>query len=176
MIFFGLFDLRWPYMTSWHLSSVSWIQERHYDIPFTHFQSLLKFDRFSEFLTSGDLCWPRDPFFWKAYVKSVILIYNLPTFNDFWKLTFFRNFWPQVTFVDLVTPFFWKADVKSVILMYNLPTFNDFKNLTLNDPKFVIWPQTQNSSSWNHFQVNWSLWGSIQENWSNLSLDIRKKR
>ena len=94
---FGIFDLGWPLLTSWSLFLKSWRQERHFDIHFIHFRWLLKYDLFSEFLTSGDLCWPRDPFFWKADVKRVILIYNLPTFNDFW-------------------------------------------NLTLNDPKFEIWP------------------------------------
>ena len=101
------------------------------------------------FLTSSDLA----TLFLIADVKSVILIYNLPTFNDFENLTYFRNFWPRMTFVDLVTPFFWKADVKGVILIYNLPTFDDFWNLTLNDPKFVIWPQTKIFSSGNHNQV-----------------------
>ena len=100
MTFFGNFDFRWPLMTSWHLSSLSWSQERHYDIPFTHFLSLLKFDLFSEFLTSGDLCWPRDPFFWKAYVKSVRLIYITSYFIKVRNSTFFRIFdlgWPLLT-------------------------------------------------------------------------------
>ena len=68
----------------------------------------LKFDRFFEFLTSSDLGWPREPIFWKAYVKSVILIYNSPAFNE-------------------------------------------VRNLTLNDPKFVIWPQTQIFLTQNNF-------------------------
>ena len=63
-------------------------------------QTRSKFDLFWEFLTSGDLPWPRD--------------------------TFYQN-----------------ADVKCVILIYNLPHFNEVRNLTLNKPKFVIWPQTQ---------------------------------
>ena len=107
---------------------------------------------FSEFLTSGDLLWPRQTFHQKAEVKSVIIIYHLPTFNDFLNLTYFRNLtsgdpcWP-------CDPFFWKADVKSVILIYNLPTSNDFWNLTLNDPKFEIWPLTQIFFTRNHYQI-----------------------
>ena len=97
---------------------------------------------------------PSWPLFWKADIESVILIYHLSIFNDFWNLTYFQNFWPWVTFVDLLTPFFWKADVKSVILIYNLPNFNDFWNLFLNDPKFGIWPQTQIFFSRNNFQVS----------------------
>ena len=108
--FFRIFDLGWPLLTSWPLFLKSWRQERHFNIHFIHFRWLLKYDLFSEFLTSGDLCWPCDPFFWKADVKSVILIYNLPTFNDFW-------------------------------------------NLTLNDPKFEIWPLTQFFFTRNHYQV-----------------------
>ena len=75
--FWEIFDLGWPFLTSWPLFLKSWRHERHFDIQFTDFQWLLKFALFSEFLTSGDLCWPRDPFFWKADVKSVILIYPL---------------------------------------------------------------------------------------------------
>ena len=151
MTFFGIFDIRWPFMTSWHLSSVSWIQERHYDIPFTHFQSLLKFHLFSEFLTSGDLCWPR--FILKSLRQErqfdiyFIIFYQSSKFDLFSKfLTSGDLCWPR-------DPFFWKADVKGVILIYNLPTFDDFWNLTLNDPKFVIWPQTKIFSSGNHNQV-----------------------
>ena len=40
-------------------------------------------------------------------------------------------------------PLFWKADVRSVILIYNLPTFSELWNLSLNDPKFEIWPQSK---------------------------------
>ena len=87
LTFFGIFDLRWPFITSLHALSESWWQKRLFYIRLAHFQWLLKFDLFSEFLTSDDLCWPRDPFFWKADAKSVILIYNLPTFNEFWNLT-----------------------------------------------------------------------------------------
>ena len=132
---FDLFRHFWPqvtFITSWHLSSESLRQERHFYTPWIHFQWLLKFDLFSEFLTSGDLCWPCGPFVWKADVKSVILIYHLPTFNGFeiWPifgiLTLGDLCWPWVTFVDLVTPFLWKAVVQSVILIYNLATFNDF--------------------------------------------------
>ena len=89
---------------------------------------LLKFDLYLEFLTSVDL--------------PTILIYNLPYFIKNKNLTYFQNVWSRVTSSDLVTPFF-KADVKSVILIYNLPTFNELRNLTLNEPEFVIWPQTQ---------------------------------
>ena len=42
--FFGIFDLRWSLLTSWPLFLKSWRQERHFDIQFTHFQWLLKFD------------------------------------------------------------------------------------------------------------------------------------
>ena len=45
--------------------------------------------------------------------------------------------WPLVT----SWPRFLKADVKSIILMFILTTYNEFRNLTLNDPKFEIWPQ-----------------------------------
>ena len=127
---FGNFDLGWPLLTSWPLFLKSWRQERHFDIPFTYFQWFLKFDLFFEFLTSCDLCWPRDPFFWKAYVKSVILIYHLLTFNDFWNLTYFWNFWPRVTFVDLVTPFFEK-------LMSRASFWYTIYQLSMN---FEIWP------------------------------------
>ena len=117
-------------MTSWHLSSVSWIQERHYDIPFTHFQSLLKFDRFSEFVTSGDPCWPRDPFFWKAYAKSVSLIYILSYFIKVRNLTFFGDFWPWVTFFYLGWPFFRKLTPRLSFwyIVYHILS------------KFEIWP------------------------------------
>ena len=43
----------------------------------------------------------------------------------------FSIFTPQVTSGGL-----FKAGVKSV-------TFNEVRKLTLNDPKFVIWPRTQ---------------------------------
>ena len=109
---FGYFWPRWPFMTSWHLSSESWIQERHYDIPFTHFQSLLKFDLSSEFLTSGDLSWPRDPFFLKSFLQErqfdiyFMIFYQSSKFDLFWGfLTLSDLFWPWVTFVDLLTRF-----------------------------------------------------------------------
>ena len=144
------------------------------------------------------------------------MIYHLPTFNHFWNLTDFRNFWPRVTFVDLVIPFFekltsrasfsytiyplsktfenwpffgifdlrwplltswplfWKAYVKSVILIYNFPSFNDFWNLTLNDPKFEIYPKPKIALLEIISKLNWLLWGNIQEKCSNLSPDIRK--
>ena len=57
-------------------------------------------------------------------------------------LTYFGIFdfgWPFMTSRRL----FWKTDVKSVILIYNLPPFHEIRNLTLNDPKFEIWPQTK---------------------------------
>ena len=69
----------------------------------------------SGFLTSGDLLWPRDTFHQKAEFKSVIMTYHLPTFNHFWNLTYFRNFWPRVTFVDLVTPFFEKLTSRASV-------------------------------------------------------------
>ena len=62
-----------------------------------------------------------------------------------WKL----KIWPIFQIFDLgwsrVTswPLFWNSDVKSVLLIYDLPTFNVLWNLTLNEPKFVIWPQIQ---------------------------------
>ena len=71
-----------------------------------HFESNAKFSNakidlfWLFFFTAVDLLWPRDTFCQKTYVKSVILIYNLPPFDE-------------------------------------------VRNLTLNDPKFVIWPQTQ---------------------------------
>ena len=40
-------------------------------------------------------------------------------------------------------PPFWKAYVKSVIMIYNYLTFNELRNLTLNDSKFLIWPQNK---------------------------------
>ena len=52
--------------------------------------------------------------------------------------------WPRDTFQQ-------KADVKSVILIYKLTPFSEVRNLTLNDPKFVIWPQTQIFSNRNNF-------------------------
>ena len=141
MTFIGIIDLSWPFMTSSHHFSESRRQERHFDIQFIHFQWLLKFDLFSEFLTSGDLCWPRFLFFWKAEVKSVILIYNLPIFNDFWNLTYFRNFSPRVTFVDLVTPFFEKLRSRASFWYMIYPllmTFEIWPKMTPNlkfDPK-----------------------------------------
>ena len=40
---------------------------------------------------------------WIAYNKSFILIYNLYTFALVQYLTFFRDFWPWVTLIDLET-------------------------------------------------------------------------
>ena len=57
---------------------------------------------------------------------------------------------------DLVWPWYqllWKADAKSFILIYDLQTLLQFWNLTQNDPKFVIWPQTQNFLSGKDSQV-----------------------
>ena len=51
-----------------------------------------------------DLGWPLVtswPLFWKADVKSVILICNLPTFNELWNLTLTGpkfEIWPQTNF------------------------------------------------------------------------------
>ena len=97
---FGIFDLGWPLLTSFHLFLKSLRQERQFDIYFIIFYQSSKFDLFWGFLTSGDL------------------------------------FWPRVTF-------FQKADAETVILIYSLPIFNEVRNLTLNDPKFEIWPQTK---------------------------------
>ena len=161
---FWLFFYRgWPFMTSWYLLSENLRQERHFDIQFTNFQWLLKFDLFSEFLTSVDLCWPRDPFFWKADVKSVILIYHLLTFNEFWNLTYFRNFWPRMTFVDLVTPFFEKLTSRASFwyIIYSLsmtfeiwPIFGIFD---LGWPFLTPWPLL--SKSWRqerHFDIQFT--------------------
>ena len=150
MTFFGIFDLRWAFMTSWHLSSVSWIQERHY----THFQSLLKFDRFSEFLTLGDLFWPRVTFFQKADAKTVILIYSLPIFNEVRNLTLndpkFES-WPIFGIFDLGWPLLtsWSLFLKSLrqerqfdiyfIIFYQSSKFDLFWGfLTLGD---LFWPR-----------------------------------
>ena len=40
--FLEIFDLEWPLMTSWHLLSESWRQERHFDILFTPFNEVRK--------------------------------------------------------------------------------------------------------------------------------------
>ena len=117
-------------------------QELHFRIQFVYYSKILKFDLYSEFVTSNDLCRPLDYFYWKVDVKGVILIHNLPYFMKVKNSTSFQIFdlgWPRVT----SRPLFWNSDVKSVILIYNLPTFNVLRNLTLNEPKFVIWPQTQ---------------------------------
>ena len=62
-----------------------------------------KFDLFWGFVTSNDLLWPRVTFFEKADVKSVILIYYLPPFNDVrnlipndHKFEIWPQIWPQI--------------------------------------------------------------------------------
>ena len=156
---FGIFDLRWPLFTSWPVFLKSWRQERHFDIHFTYFKWSLKFDQFSEFLTFGDLCSPRDPFFWKADVKNVILIYILPTLNEVWNLTFFRNLWPLMTFVDLVTPFFEKLTSRAsfwytfypLLMKFEFdPKFSEICNLTPN-PNFFYWKLFWDSTD--HFEL-----------------------
>ena len=101
-------DLLWPRQTFHQKAEVKSVIIIYHLPTFNDFLNLTYFRN----LTSGDLCWPRDPFFWKADVKSVILIYTLSTFDDFWNMTFFPNFWPRVTFVDLLTPFFEKLTSK----------------------------------------------------------------
>ena len=112
-LFFVIFYLRWPFMT-WRLTFIPdlWPQMTSDDLTLTsrkqtsrpsfwyiiyHLLPKFKICPFSEFLTSGDLCWPRDPFFWKAYVKSAILIYTLPTSNVVWNLTPNLTFGPKPT-------------------------------------------------------------------------------
>ena len=131
LLIFGISDLGWPLLTSFSLFLKSWSRERHFDIQFTHFQWLLKFDLFSEFLTSGDLFWPRDPFFWKAYVKSVSLIYMLSYFIKVRNLTFFRNLWPLMTSDDLKTTFFGKLSSRASFWYINWPVYANFE----------IWPK-----------------------------------
>ena len=53
--------------------------------------------------------------------------------------------------------FYQKADVESVILIYNLTPFNKVRILTLNDPKFVIWPQTRIFYLEIIFRFHWSF-------------------
>ena len=74
-----------------------------------------KFNLSSEFLTLGDLWWPRDYFFWKVDVKSVILIFKFPTFRklEIWaKMTRNLKFdtWPEIfysNFFFCLTDHFW---------------------------------------------------------------------
>ena len=72
--------------------------------------------------------------------EILILIYSFLSKFEIWP------FWGFSTSADFLWPrdtFSQKADVKSVILIYNSLPFDDVQNWTLNDPKFVIWPQTQ---------------------------------
>ena len=83
------------------------------------------------FVTSTDLVWPRDFLFWKACVKSVILIYNLPYFINVQNLTYFWDFWPRMTSGDLATAFFGK--------LTSWASFWDINSLPYE--KFEIWPK-----------------------------------
>ena len=102
-------------------------------------------------MTSCDLA---TTYFWKLTARASFwfFIYLISLKFKIWPI--FRIFdlgWPPMTSWLL---FSWKADVKTVILIYNLPTFNELRNLTLNDPKFVIWPQTQIFSDFtDHFEL-----------------------
>ena len=85
-----------------------------------------------------------------------------------WKLKIWPIFqifglgWPRVT----SWPLFWNSDVKSVLLIYDLPTFNVLWNLTLNEPKFVIWPQIQFFSIEIILRFHWSFWAIFCWDWS----------
>ena len=91
---------------------------------------------FLRFLTFYDLQWPRDKFFWKPYVKSFILRYNLTIclqVRNLTFLTFFRYFWPWVTPSDLENSFCEKTRSRASfwrIIWPTNPTIRDFWNLT----------------------------------------------
>ena len=114
---FDLFQHFWPqvtFITSWHLSSESLRQERHFYTPWIHFQWLLKCDLLSEFLTSGDLCWPCGPFFGKLTSRASFW-YTIYPLSMVLKFDLFSKFWPWVTFVDLGWPLLtsWPLFLKS---------------------------------------------------------------
>ena len=106
MIYFRDF---WPLVTSIDLETnflKRFAQELHFWVQFVYYLKRLKFDLYSEFVTSNDLCRPLDYFYWKIDVKGVILIYNLPYFMKVKNLTYFSDFWPRVTSSDLAKSFF----------------------------------------------------------------------
>ena len=70
-------------MTSWLLSLRNARQERHFDVKFTLFHSSSKFNLLLRSFTFCDLA----SSFWKVDGKSVILINNLPAFNQLRNLT-----------------------------------------------------------------------------------------
>ena len=79
-IYVAIFDFLCPRLTS-RLSFLKRLaQELSFEVQFLYYWKRLKLDVFSVFVTSHDLRWPPDYFVWKADVKTVILIYNLPHF------------------------------------------------------------------------------------------------
>ena len=110
------------------------------------------FDLGWPFLNSGDLWWPRDPFFWKADVTSVILIYDLPTLNEVWNLTFFRNLCPLMSFGDLVIPFFERLTSRASVwyICYHILS------------KFEIWPFLGIFDlGWPFFDLDWPFFRKL---------------
>ena len=119
--------------------------------------------------------WPRwplvtsRPLFWKADVKSVILIYNLSILKEVWNLTYFRNFWPPLTFVHLVTRFFEKLTSRASFwytiypLLMKFEIWPIFGIFDLRWPFFTSWPVfLKNWRQERHFDIHftyfkWSL-------------------
>ena len=134
---FGIFDLGWPLLTSFHLffekltsrASV-WYIFYHILSKFEIWPFLGIFDLGWPFLTLGDLFWPWVTFFQKADAETVILIYSLSYFIKVRNLTFFGDFWPRVTFFDLGWPFFRKLTPR--------PSF--WYIVYLFSMRFEIWP------------------------------------
>ena len=135
----------WPLVTSIDLETnflKRFAQELHFWEQFVYYLKRLKFDLYSEFVTSNDLCRPLDYFYWKVDVKGVILIYNLPYFMKVKNLTYFQIFdlgWPRVTSRGLFLKF-WRQERHFDI------QFTHFQRISKFDPKWaeiVIWPQTQ---------------------------------
>ena len=84
------------------------------------------------FLTTGDLWWPRNPFFDKLTSRASFkyTIYPLSINLKIWPIFGVSDLgWPR-------DPFVRKADVKSVILIYNLYKLI-YNWYTMN---FEIWP------------------------------------
>ena len=93
------------------------------------------------------------PFIRKLTSRSsfLFIIYNILSKFVIWPFLGFLTSvdlpWPRDTYPQ-------KVYFKSVILIYNLSPFNEVRNLTLNDPKFVIWPQTQIFPTENNFKLS----------------------
>ena len=109
--FLTLGDVKWPStaeVTSFVFFSIIYLRLMtfHIVVYLVYFCKRLKFVFFhSKLVTSDDLIWPWDYFFFKNrrqerhFDTQFIIFHRSPKFD------LFGNLWPQVTFHDLETPF-----------------------------------------------------------------------